>query len=104
MRASFRTIMFRQIVGRAATGADTVQDRIQQPRVAGGNGSHITPEHCPARVGNTLVYFHRGHIALENSRLLAPVLGALADRALIRRWPMMPLGVAQPSSRDWPGR
>jgi hypothetical protein len=28
-------------------------------------------ERCPAIVGNTLVYFNRGHIALEYARLLA---------------------------------
>jgi hypothetical protein len=44
-----------------------------------------TAERCPVIVGNTLVNFHQGHIALEYARLLAPVLGALADRTLIQR-------------------
>jgi hypothetical protein len=42
-----------------------------------------TAERCPAIVGNTLVYANRVHIALEYTRLLAPVLGSLADRALV---------------------
>ena len=41
-----------------------------------------TAERCPVIVGNTLVYFDWSHLTLEYSRLLAPVIGALADRAL----------------------
>jgi hypothetical protein len=41
-----------------------------------------TAERCPVIVGNTLVYFDWEHLTLEYSRLLAPVIGALADRAL----------------------
>jgi peptidoglycan/LPS O-acetylase OafA/YrhL len=41
-----------------------------------------TAERCPVIVGNTLVYFDNVHLTLEYSRLLAPVIGALADRAL----------------------
>jgi len=37
---------------------------------------------CPAIVGNTLVYGDVSHVTHEYSRLLAPVMGALADRAL----------------------
>ncbi len=40
---------------------------------------------CPAIVGNNLVYFDWMHVTLEYAQLLAPVLGALADRALARR-------------------
>jgi peptidoglycan/LPS O-acetylase OafA/YrhL len=40
-------------------------------------------ERCPVIVGNTLIYWASGHICLEYARLLAPVLGALADRALV---------------------
>lgn len=39
---------------------------------------------CPAIVGNTMVYFDVGHLTREYSELLAPALGALADRALAR--------------------
>jgi len=41
-----------------------------------------TTDRCPVIVGNTLVYFDWEHLTLEYSRLLAPVIGALADRAL----------------------
>jgi hypothetical protein len=42
-----------------------------------------TAERCPVIVGNTLLYFDQGHISVKYSRLMAPVLGALADRALL---------------------
>ncbi|BBX09167.1 acyltransferase family protein [Mycolicibacterium aichiense] len=41
-----------------------------------------TAERCPAIVGNTLVYLDKNHLTIEYVRLLAPALGALADRAL----------------------
>ena len=41
-----------------------------------------TTDRCPVIVGNTLVYVDAGHLTFEYSRLLAPVMGALADRAL----------------------
>jgi peptidoglycan/LPS O-acetylase OafA/YrhL len=39
-------------------------------------------DRCPVIVGNTLVYLDENHQTLEHSRLLAPAIGALADRAL----------------------
>jgi peptidoglycan/LPS O-acetylase OafA/YrhL len=39
---------------------------------------------CPVIVGNTLVYLDWQHATLEYSRLLAPAIGALADRTLAR--------------------
>jgi hypothetical protein len=41
-----------------------------------------TADRCPVIVGNTLVYVDWCHLTLEYSRLLAPVIGTLADRAL----------------------
>ena len=41
-----------------------------------------TTNRCPVIVGNTLVYLDEFHLTVEYSRLLAPVIGALADRAL----------------------
>nr|WP_231982398.1 acyltransferase family protein [Mycobacterium sp. E787] len=41
-----------------------------------------TKNRCPVIVGNTLVYVDAGHLTLEYSRLLAPAIEALADRAL----------------------
>lgn len=39
-------------------------------------------DRCPVIVGNSLVYFDWTHVTLEYSGQLAPVIGALADRAL----------------------
>jgi peptidoglycan/LPS O-acetylase OafA/YrhL len=41
-----------------------------------------TTARCPVIVGNTLVYQDKGHLTIEYARLLAPAIGALADRAL----------------------
>jgi peptidoglycan/LPS O-acetylase OafA/YrhL len=45
-------------------------------------GLFCTADRCPVIVGNTLVYFDQGHLTVEYSRALAPVMGALADRVL----------------------
>nr|WP_301336301.1 acyltransferase family protein [Mycobacterium colombiense] len=42
-----------------------------------------TAERCPGIVGNTLVYLDRNHLTSEYVGQLAPVVGALADRALL---------------------
>ena len=41
-----------------------------------------TTDRCPVIVGNTLVYVDSSHLTFEYSRLLAPIMGALADRTL----------------------
>lgn len=41
-----------------------------------------TADRCPVIVGNTLVYFDATHTTLAYARVLAPAVGALADRAL----------------------
>ncbi len=56
-------------------------------KAAGGQYADITQllctaNRCPVIVGNTLVYFDAGHLTREYSQLLAPAMGALADRAL----------------------
>jgi hypothetical protein len=56
-------------------------------RAGGGDYADITdlfctPDRCPVIVGNTLVFLDGGHVTMEYSRVLAPVIGALADRAL----------------------
>jgi peptidoglycan/LPS O-acetylase OafA/YrhL len=38
---------------------------------------------CPVIVGNTLMYMDKSHLTLEYTSQLAPVIGALADRALV---------------------
>ena len=56
-------------------------------KVGGGQYADLTElfcaaDRCPVIVGNTMVYMDEAHVTLEYSRLLAPVIGALADRAL----------------------
>lgn len=56
-------------------------------RAVGGHYADVTDlfctaERCPVIVGNTLVYFDWNHMTLEYSQVLAPVIGALIDRAL----------------------
>jgi hypothetical protein len=41
-----------------------------------------TTKRCPVIVGNTLVYLDSTHATLDYTRLLAPAIGALVDRAL----------------------
>jgi peptidoglycan/LPS O-acetylase OafA/YrhL len=41
-----------------------------------------TADRCPVIVGNTLVYRDDNHLTMQYARVLAPVVGALADRAL----------------------
>lgn len=41
-----------------------------------------TADRCPVIVGNTLVYVDHVHVTVEYSRLLSPVIGALAERTL----------------------
>jgi peptidoglycan/LPS O-acetylase OafA/YrhL len=55
-----------------------------------GGGGHYTdltdlfcsPDRCPVIVGNTLVFRDDNHVTTEYAQLLAPVMGALADRAV----------------------
>jgi hypothetical protein len=56
-------------------------------KAGGGNyadltGLFCTRDRCPVVVGDTLVYLDKAHLTIEYSRLLAPAIGALADRAL----------------------
>jgi hypothetical protein len=69
--------------GRIAAETDAVE-------AGGGQYADLTDlfctaERCPVIVGNTLVYGDQSHVTLEYSGLMAPVLGALADRTLIQR-------------------
>jgi peptidoglycan/LPS O-acetylase OafA/YrhL len=41
-----------------------------------------TPDRCPVIVGNNLVFRDDNHVTTEYAQVLAPVIGALADRAL----------------------
>jgi SGNH domain (fused to AT3 domains) len=69
---------------------------VNQPGIAAesaattiGGGQYVdvtdlfcTADRCPVIVGNTLVYVDASHLTFEYSRLLAPVMAALADRAV----------------------
>ncbi len=53
----------------------------------GGNYADLSPlfctaDRCPVIVGNTLVFRDDNHVTIEYAQVLAPVIGALADRAL----------------------
>ena len=57
-------------------------------KASGGQYDDLTElfcaaDRCPVIVGNTLVYRDQVHLTRDYSLLLAPVIGALADRALI---------------------
>ncbi|HYB81735.1 MAG TPA: acyltransferase family protein [Mycobacterium sp.] len=61
----------------------------EQAATAGSGGHYAdltdlfcTPDRCPMIVGNTLVFRDDNHVTTGYAQLLAPVIGALADRAL----------------------
>ncbi|SON59010.1 O-acetyltransferase OatA [Mycobacterium simulans] len=61
----------------------------EQAATAAGGGHYAdltdlfcSPDRCPVIVGNTLVFRDDNHVTTEYAQLLAPVIGALADRAL----------------------
>ncbi|WP_244975015.1 acyltransferase family protein [Mycobacterium heckeshornense] len=64
----------------------------EQSATAAGGGRYAdltalfcTRERCPVIVGNDLVYRDDNHVTIEYAHTLAPVIGALADRALAGR-------------------
>jgi len=74
-------------------------DAVNQPginaesaAITAGGGQYVdvsdlfcTASRCPVIVGNTLVYSDQYHITAEYSRVLAPVIEALAARAMARQ-------------------
>ena len=61
----------------------------EQAATAAGGGHYAdltdlfcTPDRCPVIVGNTLVFRDDNHVTTEYAQVLAPVIGALADRAV----------------------
>jgi hypothetical protein len=71
----------------AATNGDGIA--AEQAATAAGGGHYAdltdlfcTPDRCPVIVGNTLVFRDDNHVTTEYAQLLAPVIGALADRAM----------------------
>jgi hypothetical protein len=71
----------------AAVNGDGIAAEQRATTAAGGSYADLTdlfcaPERCPMIVGNTLVFRDDNHVTTEYAQLLAPVIGALADRAL----------------------
>ncbi|WP_059021970.1 acyltransferase family protein [Mycobacterium sp. M26] len=73
-----------------ATAVNAAGIAAESAAVAAGGGQYAdltelfcTADRCPVIVGNTLVYLDENHLTLEYSRALAPVVAALADRALV---------------------
>jgi hypothetical protein len=64
-----------------------IADESAATKDGGGQYADLTElfcnaERCPVIVGKTLVYIDGHHMTFEYSRLLAPAIGALAERAL----------------------
>ena len=66
----------------AGIAAESEATKVVGGQYAGLTELFCTTERCPVIVGNTLVYQDKGHLTIEYSRLMAPAVGALADRAL----------------------
>jgi hypothetical protein len=80
----------------ASACAPSRSDAVNEPGIAAeavattaGGGQYVdvsdlfcTADRCPVIVGNTLVYFDQNHMTAAYSRVLAPVIRALAARAL----------------------
>jgi peptidoglycan/LPS O-acetylase OafA/YrhL len=71
----------------AAVNADGIAAEQTATSTAGGHYADLTdlfctPDRCPVIVGNTLVFRDDNHVTTQYAQLLAPVIGALADRAV----------------------
>ena len=69
-------------VNRDGIAAEAAATKASDGRYADLTDLFCTKETCPAIVGNTLVYLDQSHLTYQYSRILAPVIGALSDRAL----------------------
>ena len=70
-----------------AVSSDGVAAEQAAAAAGGGHYADLTdlfciPDRCPVIVGNTLVFRDDNHVTTEYAQLLAPVIGALADRAM----------------------
>lgn len=63
--------------------AEIVATKAGGAQYADVTGLFCTARRCPAIVGNTLVYLDEFHLTVEYARMLGPVIGALADKALV---------------------
>ncbi|OBH02078.1 acyltransferase [Mycobacterium sp. E2699] len=69
-------------VSQSGTAAENVATTAGGGHYADLTELFCTTARCPVIVGNALVYLDSNHLTLEYSRLLAPVIGLLAGRAL----------------------
>jgi hypothetical protein len=69
-------------VNNAGIAAEFAATKAGGGRYADVTELFCTASRCPVIVGNTLVYADQNHVTSEYSKLLAPVFGALAGRAL----------------------
>ena len=70
-------------VNESGIAAETAATKAGGGRYADLTALFCATDRCPVIVGNTLVYVDDSHLTVAYSRLLAPVMGALADRALV---------------------
>ena len=69
-------------VNQTGIAAETTATQAGGGQYADLTALFCTADRCPVIVGNTLVYLDKNHLTLEYAGLLAPAIGALADRAL----------------------
>lgn len=69
-------------VNEPGIAAESTATKVGGGRYADLTELFCTADRCPVIIGNNLVYFDQNHLTVEYSRALAPVVGALADRAL----------------------
>jgi hypothetical protein len=68
-------------VNQAGIAAEAAATRAGGGQYADITALFCTAQRCPVIVGNALVYRDDNHLTIEYAQVLAPVLGALADRA-----------------------
>jgi hypothetical protein len=66
----------------ALIAAEVAATRAGGGQYADLTNAFCTSDRCPVILGDTLIYLDYSHVTFEYSRLLAPLMGALADRAL----------------------
>jgi hypothetical protein len=69
-------------VNQAGIAAETAATEAAGGQYADLTDLFCTNDRCPVIIGNTLVYLDWSHVTVEYCRLLAPIIGALAGRAL----------------------
>ena len=69
-------------VNKAGIAAESAATNVSGGYYADLTDLFCTTDRCPVIIGNTLVFPDGGHVTFEYARLMSPVMGALADRAL----------------------